>query len=172
MSSPRYLEPDSRMTLREALAELRELEADVSDETIGDDLTKALIAHDVVHILFGCDISDDDEVIAHLWMVVGTDARLGDMRAIARDRDHIGYARSFAHGRRVLLVLRNLPRMLGTVIRARRMTKFWPFGGFEENLDRTLADLRAEYGITVPAPGSRRQGRRGPHHPAYLPATR
>lgn len=162
---PNYLSAQSGQTLREAIAELRALDHDVSEEVVSADLAHALEAHDAVHVLFGCDITDDDEVLAHVWMAAGTDAKMADMHEVTRDPDHGRYAKGFAHGQRLMVVLRTVPRILAVLWHARRMRQRWPFGDYERMLDRTLVSLRRDYGIVFPRACRRPDYRRGPHHP-------
>jgi hypothetical protein len=165
----RYQDPQSRMTLREALEELRHAEGDVSQDVSGE-LAAALEAHDVVHILFGLDISDLDEIVAHGWMACGTTLTLAEMHEITRDRDHRRFSSGFGHGKRGLLILRALPRLIGAHLRARRMTKRWPWHSHIEFLDRPLDDIRREFGIKLQPPRDSTVPRpRGPHH---LPISR
>jgi hypothetical protein len=122
---PAYQMSDADMTLREALAGLRAAEGDVS-EALSTDLAAALVAHDVVHILFGLDISDLDEVVAHAWMVFGTTPSNRELHSVMRHRDHRRLTSSLRYGRRLQLVLRALPRPVGAALRARRMRTPWP----------------------------------------------
>lgn len=161
-----YQHPDSTMTLRQALAELRGAEADVS-ETVSVETAAALEAHDIVHILFGLDISDLDEVVAHGWMLFGTTLSMADMHEVARHRDHRQLAARMGHGRRAGLFLRALPRLVRATFRARRMAKAWPWMDFDRHLDRPLADLRREFGIVLDTP-TQKPRPRGPHHRAIV----
>ncbi|QLC24902.1 hypothetical protein HFP57_07575 [Parasphingopyxis algicola] len=62
------------------------LDHDVSEEVVSDDFALALEAPEVVYVPFAYDIADDDEVLAHLWMAVGTDAKMADCIDSARRR--------------------------------------------------------------------------------------
>lgn len=168
MSKPSYLNPTSESTLREALAELNALEANVTADVVSSTLAAALTAHDAVHVLFGCDITNHDEVLAHVWMLVGTDAAIKDLHRITQDDNHVRYAEGFAHGRRMLTVLAALPSILRVVMHARRMTKKWPFAQYDQYLDARLLDLRREFGIHIVSSRTTSNRGRGPHHP---PAT-
>ncbi len=153
------------MSLADAIAELRALDHDVSEEVVSSDLQKALEAHDAVHVLFGCDISDDDEILAHVWMALGTDVSMSEMHNAATDRDHVRYAKGFAHGRRIMTVLKNVHRIALTASRALRMRKRWPFSQYQQFLDESLLELRRDYGIIISDHKQRSEIRRGPHHP-------
>lgn len=159
-----YQDPSSHMTLREALDELRRAEGDVTQDVSGE-LAAALEAHDVVHIMFGLDISDLDEIVAHGWMVCGTTLSFAEIHEIMRGRDHRRFSTGLGHGKRVLLVLRALPRLVGAYVRARRMTKRWPWHSYAAFLDRPLDELRREFGIELePRRNHAAERPRGPHH--------
>lgn len=164
MSPARYLEADATLTLREAIEELRSLEEDVSSEVVSPVLQQALDAHDAVHVVFGCDITEADEVLAHIWMVFGTSARMADLRPVISDPDHQRFAASSGVGHRALMLVRSLPAAWRTLRAARRMTVSWPFLEFDQHLDDRLTDLRLRYNIVVPERRSMRDDR-GPHHP-------
>ena len=148
-----YQFPDPSLTLGQALAWHR---ARVPGFIEGDDaVSRALFgAHDAVHVLFGCGTSMADEGRADGWTLLATTMTFREYLAFAQHpvtkalfasltaRDWLA---SFAG-------LVDLPRMWW---RARQMTRPWPFDRYTEHLDRTLAEIRAEYHIT----------------PTHLPAT-
>ena len=163
-----YQNPRCLATLRAALAELRAAETDVSEE-VSAKLAEALEAHDVVHVLFGLDISDLDEVVAHGWMMFGTTLSMREMHAVTADADHRRFARKLGHAALLGLFARALPRLVSAAIRARRMTKPWPWDGYTVYLDVPLDRVRAEFGIKLRSPRQHRQPRpRGPHHHAVV----
>lgn len=159
----KYQSPDSTMTLREALGELRAAEGDISHE-VSQPLAEALVAHDVVHIIFGLHISDLDEIVAHGWMAFGTTLTFARMHDVTRDRDHQRYSAGFAHGRKDLLVLRVLPHLVAALFRSRQMTKRWPWDSYAEYLDIPLNRIRQEFGIVVSKRVVDTKRPRGPHH--------
>ena len=164
-----YQDPSSAMTLGEALAELRAAEGDVTPEA--GELTAALEAHDVVHIIFGLDTSEIDEVVAHAWMLLGTTLTHAELHAAARSRLHRHLSAQLGHLGRLRLMLRALPRLVRAARRARRMLKRWPWQGYRQFLDRPLTELRAEFGIVLDARQvADRLAPRGPHHRLSLAA--
>jgi hypothetical protein len=161
---PSYRHPECAATLRQALGELRSMEGDVSIE-VSNSMFDALEAHDAVHVLFGLDISDVDEVVAHGWMIFGTTLTFAEMAATAKEQDHRRFAAGFAGGRRAAVLLRALPGMLRAAWRARHMRKKWPWTGYAAYLDVPLVAIRREFGIVLDAPAPRTRRVRGPHHP-------
>lgn len=80
MTVPQYLNPNSTQTLREAIAELRDLEGgEDAAANIAPELLPDLEIHDVIHVLFGCSTDLANEVMAHLWTVFGTTYPVQDM---------------------------------------------------------------------------------------------
>jgi hypothetical protein len=159
----RYQDPDSTMTLQEALCELRAAEADMSLE-VSEFLAEKLEAHDVVHIIFGLDITDLDEVVAHVWMLFGTTLTISGMKDVIGNAEHRAIGASFARGKRGLLAVLALPRLAKALLRSFCMKKRWPWNGYDAYLDVSLADIRKEYGIRLDHPHDGKPRPRGPHH--------
>lgn len=160
--SLRYLSPDCRLTLREAIQELRQAEAPGDDAAanVAPELSDDLDAHDAIHALFGCPTSLHGEVTAHVWTVFGTTAKLGDLHRVTSHADHRRVLAEIGHLRLLKRWFFSLPAIVGTVARAHRMTKRWPVEQLPSFLDRPLDDIRREYGIHFrPASPNRRSPR-------------
>lgn len=102
-----YLEPETRLTLRDALSQLRLEDAKDRDiaSTIALEVERSMTAHDAVHVIFACDTSDQGEAIAHAWMLLGTDVTHHQLREVIGTRDHKAFAREIGHVRRLLALL-------------------------------------------------------------------
>ncbi len=144
-----YLEPETNQSLGEAIAELRSLEDDVSESISDSDLTKAMSGHDAVHVLFGCDITDRDEIVAHFWMLFGTDLTMQEMKDINAGNEHKDYARQVHQRHKIWRLPLLLPTAASVFRRSRRMRKKWPFHDYQKFLDRGLSGLRNEFGIAL-----------------------
>jgi hypothetical protein len=158
-----YHNPQSKLPLRAALAELRAAEGDITME-VDATLAAALESHDVVHVLFGLDTSELDEVVAHGWMLLGTTMTMREMHAVMAQADHRRLATDLGHVRRLGLLVRAAPRLFGAFWRARRMSKRWPFADYSRYLDVPLDQIRREYGIALSPKQAVLSGQRGPHH--------
>ena len=163
----KYQAPATPMTLRAALTELRQAEGDVSQE-VSEQLATALEAHDVVHIIFGLDISDLDEVVAHGWMAFRTTLTMSKMHVVTRDRDHQRHSNGFAHGKKGMLILRALPRLIGALFQSFRMTKRWPWEQYTDYLDVPLIEIRREFGIKLTVRRRTPERPRGPQRQCLL----
>ncbi len=106
-------------------------------------------AHDVAHVLFGCDVSLYGEGKVKLWTIFGT--TLGFWNHIMAYRQVGALQLSKRYG--VGDVLRNIfPLLLAIpiiIIRAKQMKKCWPWSDYERYMDMSLDDIRREYNIVV-----------------------
>lgn len=130
------------------MSELRALEGDVSQDIANADLASALDGHDAVHVVFGCDITDRDEILAHFWMLFGTDLTMADMKRANEVGEHMEYARKVHRDHKPWMLLVLLPKAFRIFLRSLRMTKKWPFKDYQALLDRELGSLRREFGIS------------------------
>jgi hypothetical protein len=146
-----YLSLDCRLTLREGIQELRQAEAAAN---VAPELSHDLDVHDAIHVLFGCPTSLAGEVIAHVWTVFGTTSKLGDLHRVTSHEDHREVLAEIGHFRLLRKWLLSLPRILGTVGRARRMRRRWPVEEFPSFLDRPLDEIRREFGIRFNPPSA------------------
>lgn len=149
-----YLYPNSDQTLREALQELRAAEGVDHDATqqVAAELRNDLDLHDAIHALFGCPTSVAGEVLAHVWTLVGTTARLSDLHRVVSHRDHRQALAEIGHAHLLKMWAITLPRIAFTLWRAVRMTKRIRVEDLPLMLDRSLAEIRAEYGIKISGP--------------------
>lgn len=147
-----YLDPDCRLTLREAIRQLREEDAKERDvaPVVAPEVERSMTAHDAVHVIFACDTSDRGETVAHAWMLLGTDVTHREIASVTGTRDHQTFARELGHGRRVRAALSALPAIAAAFWRARRMRARWSWTGYDRWLDTPLHEIRREYGVRVP----------------------
>ncbi len=145
-----YMNPNSTATLRAAVCELRRAEGSNGDMSSAGELTSQMYPHDVVHVLFACGTHLFGEVQAHLWMLLGTTARLADMHQTTQKKDHRAVLADIGHFQLLKTWLRAVPAALSIAWRSRKMTRAWPIDKLDIFLDRPLKEVRAEYGIQLP----------------------
>jgi membrane-bound lytic murein transglycosylase MltF len=140
------------MTLREGIAELRGAEGAEGDAAnqVAPELARDLDVHDAIHVLFACPTSVAGEVIAHVWTLFGTTAKLADLHRVNAHQDHRKVLAQIGHWKLVKAWVRSLPRIVGTFRRTGRMARRWPVEQMEVFLDRPLVDIRREFGIQLP----------------------
>lgn len=147
----KYLEPDSILTLREGVAELRQAEGPDGDaaESFAPELQPDIDVHDAVHVLFGCPTTLAGEIIAHVWTAFGTTASVADMHRVNAHGDHRAVLASIGHGRLLRTWFASLRPIVTTWRNTRRMTERWPVERMAEFYDRRLVDIRREFGIRL-----------------------
>lgn len=156
MSRPRYMHRSSTQTLREGLAEYYALNPHVTPpETQPPEFARILQAHDVGHVIYGCDTGMYDElkILPLFWWTSDcTFQRFRQMRNTpAVDVMYEDMIREkgvlWLYGE----VLKVLPGLIPTLIpiwfKTRNRQKLLPFLEFEPLLDRTLIEIRQEFDL-------------------------
>lgn len=106
-------------------------------------------AHDVAHVLFGCDISLFGEGAVKIWTIFGT--TLGFRNHIKQYRKANAYelSRNFSIVHSVGDFFKLMLYFPLLIIRAKRMYKPWQWSGFEPYLDTPLTEIRKEFNICI-----------------------
>lgn len=147
-----YRDPRSTQTLAEGLAEFRGSMPGLLDESgLPEDARQLFHNHDVAHVVFGCDTSLVQEAMVDLWTIFGTTVGLREYLRYMKTDEAKQVLREAGTGRALWATLKALPRLAGVIVRARRMTRKWPWTEHEAYLDRPLVEIRAELGIVLPA---------------------
>ncbi len=153
---PHYMNSNSIQTVREGLAEYYALNPNVTPpETQPAEFGKILHAHDVGHVIYGCDTGMFDElkILPLFWWTsectFGTYLKMKDSPAV-----DVMYADMIREKGVLWLygaVLRVLPMLIPTLIpiwfQTRKRQKLLPFLEFEPLLDRSLLDIRQEFDL-------------------------
>ncbi len=151
MNARRYQDQDSPLTLREGLAEYQSANPELVDPAQSSDAGAAFFqSHDACHVVFGTTTAILDEATTDYWTIFGVAITLRQYAAqFFGSQEGQDLMKTF--GWRMILVegLRTLPRFFTVWARARRMTRKWPWIGFERYLDMPLGELRREFGIRV-----------------------
>lgn len=148
----RYQKQDSALTLAEGLEEY--YRANVGVVTRPCDLppkSRDLFErHDICHVIFGLNTTLADESLADTRTLLSCDVGF---------RRYIDYLRSNKEARAIFkkagylrivwIAVLAVPRILRAVLVGRHMTKRWPWSPPASYRERSLADLRREFGIRV-----------------------
>ena len=138
------------MTLREAIERFQEENAaQFSERELSPEATEFFRHHDTAHVVFGCDTSLSGEGIVKIFTIWGT--TLGFRGHLA------GYAEANALSLFRLYSVRHVAHHIGRLllagpvafVRARRMSKPWPWSDHGQYLDVPLEDIRREFSIKV-----------------------
>lgn len=152
-----YLKPNTSLTLRGGITQLREEDAKERDMagTVAPEVERSMTAHDAVHVIFACDTSDKGEAVAHAWMLLGTTVTHRQLRDVMGTQDHRAFARELGRGRRLLALLSAIPAIMAAALRARQMHRRWSWFDYDRYLDTPIVDIRSEYGVRVITPEKR-----------------
>lgn len=104
--------------------------------------------HDVVHVVYGCGNTLNDEAVVKISSMLGTSAGLGVLRGytlhesldIYRALRVVDVLVSIVHSAWII------PR---TIVRCLVQSKRWPWDNFDSYLQTPLLDIRKEFGIRV-----------------------
>lgn len=158
IQKPRYMDNHSTQTLREGLAEYYALNPHVTDPTTQpSDFAQILRAHDVAHVIYGCDTEMYDELkILPLswWTSECTFQMYLQMRKRNSPAIDVMYEDIIKEKGSLWLygaILRVLPWVIIELIpiwfKTRSRQKLLPFLEFEPLLDRSLLDIRQEFNL-------------------------
>jgi hypothetical protein len=154
--SPTYMDKASTQTLREGLAEYYAVNPHVTlPETQPAEFARNLLAHDVVHVIYGLDTGMYDELklLPLSWWTsectFRTYLKMKDSPAVDVMYDDMIREKGvlWLYGS----VLKVLPTLIPTLIpiwfKTRKPQKLLPFLEFAPLLDRTLLDIRQEFDL-------------------------
>lgn len=153
---PRYLDKASTQTLREGLEEYYALNPLVTPpDTQPPEFAKILLAHDVGHVIYGCDTGMYDELkILPLfwWTSECTFQRFRKMRNTpAVDAMYDDMIREkgllWLYGAVLKVLPPLIPELITIWFKTRNRKKRVPFLEFEPLLDRSLLGIRQEYDL-------------------------
>jgi hypothetical protein len=157
-ASHRFKRPASTQTLAEGLAEYFAAHPDLKREAhlVSAEARQFFRSHDIVHVLYGCGTSMPDEAIVKLASLFDTTGGLQVLRGYTHHETLDIYRRlPFSS---TLLALLMAPFLLArTIWRCSRQARRWPWADNERYMDRSLAELRSDFGIRV-AHGERSPG--------------
>lgn len=147
-----YTQQDSPLTLAEALKEYYAANGGrvVRPQDMPPESFALFHCHDMCHVIFGLDTTLDDEALADMRTMFSCD--VGVRR----------YAEYLMHDRQAKILFKELgiiksiwvtvlavPRICRAAKQAWQMKKRWPWVPPDSYQDRSLAELRQEFGIRV-----------------------
>jgi hypothetical protein len=153
---PQYMSKASTQTLREGLAEYYALNPHVTaPETQPSEFAQILRAHDVGHVIYGCDTGMYDElkILPLFWWTSECTFKtyLKMKNSPAVDVMYVDMIKEKGALWLFGAVLKVLPAVTLALIpiwfKTRKRQKLLPFLDFEPLLDRSLLDIRQEYDL-------------------------
>lgn len=148
-----YQDQDSTLTLREGLAEYYASNPDLIDpsETSTPEMGQYFANHDASHVAFGTSTKLEDEVLNDVWTFFAVDVNYRYyVSELAKTKEEASQVvkglRFWGTIRGVGLMIWRLPALIR---RSRKMTRKWPWKGWEVYLDRPLDEIRQELQLRV-----------------------
>ena len=139
------------LLLSEAIDKLR-LEADPTGEltsAMSSVAKKAFEQHDAVHIIFNCGTSLRDEIAAHVWMALGTTAKISEMHKAVANQEHRQVLSGIGHFKLIGVWLTSLPRLFGILISTLQMSQKVDFNDIEILKTKSISAIRSEHSIPL-----------------------
>ncbi|MEM7098371.1 MAG: hypothetical protein AAF541_08960 [Pseudomonadota bacterium] len=147
---PDYLIQSSQQTLRAAVEEYSQTFSDqLTSRMLSEDAKRFFRSHDVVHVVFGCGLTLQDEVVVKISSFFGTTGGFEVIRGyrLPESKEIYDALRWWEIMRTTALSLVLVPQ---TISRCFRMRRRWPWRDFDVYLDTPLVELRKQFGISVP----------------------
>ena len=153
---PEYTDKYSTQTVQEGLEEYYKINSDLTNpNTQPDDFGKILLAHDVGHVIYGCDTDMYDELKLlplSWWTSECTFKEYLKMRknpaVDVMYEDLIkGHGVIWLYFSIIFVLPRLVPELVSIWFKTRNRQNRVPFLEFESLLNRSLLDIRQELGI-------------------------
>jgi hypothetical protein len=145
-----YQEQEAALSLQAGLEEYRSGFTGLLDESeLPSRAARFFRAHDICHVVFGCDTSVPQEAMADTWSVFGTSLGFEAYLDYLRLPQANNIFRQVGYGRTAWETLRVSPRLVRVMIRARQMARPWPFWDNDQYLDVPLKKIREEFNIRL-----------------------
>ena len=147
-----YQQQDSRMSLAQGLEEYYRSNGSrvLRPENLSEESRDLFRSHDICHVIFGLDTTLDDEAMADTRTLLSCDVGVRRYtRYLSTTPEAKAIFKELGYGRAIWITLHAIPRILAAVGESFRMKKKWPWKPPTRDLDRSLSELRSEYGIRV-----------------------
>jgi len=138
------------MTLREGLSRYHEQNAAVfSRQEAAAEAREFFRCHDVAHVVFDCDTSLYGEGILKIFTVFGTTLGFWKHFSSYSEANAFSLFRQYSVSHVAGNVFRLLLSAPRAIIRAKRMSRPWPWCDHDDYLDQPLDEIRREFNIVV-----------------------
>ncbi len=157
---PHYTDKNSTQTVREGLEEYYAENPNVTNpRELPPEFAKILLAHDVSHIVYGCDTDMYDELklLPLTWWTSNykfrdhlrtiQDPTISPAIGVMYDDLLKQYGLLWLYGSILLVLPRLLPELIVMWFKTRQRQRFVPFLNFEPLLERSLLDIRHEFDL-------------------------
>jgi ubiquinone biosynthesis protein Coq4 len=153
--SDNYLVQDCDISLKQALDRYYAENPDFYQPSqLDDDSRKVFFAHDVCHIIFGCDTSLVGEAKIEQWTIHSTNFNLKEYfdsmigtKAILQAASDIYIVQLTV--KLLLNTILNITTLAKIYLRAKKVKPKWDYYNYKNHLDRRIIDIRREFNIQI-----------------------
>ncbi|MEC4811745.1 MAG: hypothetical protein SAK29_00420 [Scytonema sp. PMC 1069.18] len=157
---PHYTNKNSTQTLRQGLEEYYTHNPNITNpKDLPPEFAKILLAHDITHIILGCDINMYDELKLLPLCFWTSDYKFSDYLRTIRDpkikpaiaimyKDLVKqHGLLWLYGSILLVIPRLLPELIVMWFKTRGERNYYPFFDYEPLLDTSLLEIRQTFDI-------------------------
>jgi ubiquinone biosynthesis protein Coq4 len=146
-----YLDRDCNITLRQALDKYyAQNPGFYQPHQLDDDSRRVFFAHDVCHIIFGCDTSLVGEAKVEQWTIHSTNFSFKEYVDTVLSTEATRQAVTEISPAQVLRQgFLNIYPLIKTYLRAKKVKPKWDFYIYSKYLDRHISDIRREFNIQI-----------------------
>ena len=147
-----YTQQDSALTLAEGLKEYYAANAGrvVCPQDLPPESFALFRCHDMCHVIFGLDTTLDDEALADIRTMFSCEVGVWRYaQYLMHDRQAKILFKEIGIPRSIWVTVLAVPRIFRSAKQAWQMKKRWPWVPPDSYQNRSLADLRREFGIRV-----------------------
>ena len=148
----RYQQQDCALTLAEGLEEYYAANSGrvVRPRDLPPESFALFRSHDMCHVIFGLDTTLDDEALADTRTLFSCDVGIRRYAAyLAQDKQAQALFKEIGYFKSAWVMVLAVPRIYRAALEVWRMKKRWPWVPPESFQNRSLADLRREFGICI-----------------------
>lgn len=144
-----YQSQNTGLTLSEGLAQyFVEYDGQLTGRNVTPEAIEFFRCHDVVHVVFGCDIALGDELVVKLSSILGTTAGLSVLKGYRLAESKEIYA-ELSIADTLTTIIKATVLVPRTIWRCLQMKSKWHWEDFESHLEMPLGELRQKFGIRV-----------------------
>ncbi|HWD50726.1 MAG TPA: hypothetical protein VG309_12415 [Rhizomicrobium sp.] len=147
-----YQTQNSHQTLSEGLAEYYRSNGErvLPPSSLAPESAALFRSHDICHVIFGLDTTLADEAMADTRIMFSCDVGAARYaQYLATNKDARTIFKEVGYGAALLATVKTFPRLLRAFVESKRQKNKWPWIPPKDFEQRTLAELRFEYGIRV-----------------------
>ncbi len=145
----KYLGSDPSITLGEAIQKLRASEPENFANRASVDMIQSLEQHDAVHILFDLGTSIQDEIAAHIWMMLATTANMSQMHRAVATQEHRSVLVGIGHFQLMGVWCLSLPRIIGIFFKSWRLKQKIVVEDLSKLKQQSVLAIRQDHGIVL-----------------------